>query len=733
MALDKVVYVDGETVIYADNLNDIQDEIISNAGKIAENTGDIEDNADDISALQTTATAQGEAISALQSGKVDKVSGKGLSTNDYDNTEKGKVTQAVADIGALQIASAEHTSAISSLQNTKVDKETGKGLSTNDYTTAEKAIVGNVTANLATKVDKVTGKGLSTNDFTNADKDALDNIKTTDTTLAVPGKAADAKAVGDAIDGAVEQIDAQKANVNGYYIDLTSGGAEQLVTDIGVLDKVPYNFRNSGGGADVDTRVDETVVGGTIVWNQIVNTTDTSCTVQSGHVYFSRISGTDSVSQSSGTAFAVDGSADNVIDLTLMLGSDVANYIYGLEQSTAGAGVVWFRRLFPKPYYAYNAGTLESVQTSAHETTGFNQWDEAWEIGQYNDSGEKATANNRIRSVNAISVVAGQTYYFKNASWVFMYSSDGTFLQKAQPVNGLITIPTNVSSIRFMCSTGYGTTYNHDICINLSWDGSRNGEYEPYVKHTYPLDDSLVLRGVPKLDANDRLYFDGDVYAADGTVTRRYGIVDLGTLTWSYDTNNTRFMTTNLNTLVKAPASASIKANFINTKYPAKSFSGTNGYTDKESAFAATGNFFIKDSAYTDAAAFKTAMSGVYLIYELATPTTETADAFVSPQIVDDFGTERYADAAFESGDRDFEVPVGHDSLYQANLKGKLESAPNNPASDGDYIMRRTNGQNAYVSLAQATKLPDPPTNNGTYALKATVSGGTATLAWVSE
>lgn len=35
MALDKVDYVDGETVIYADNLNDIQDEIIANAADIA--------------------------------------------------------------------------------------------------------------------------------------------------------------------------------------------------------------------------------------------------------------------------------------------------------------------------------------------------------------------------------------------------------------------------------------------------------------------------------------------------------------------------------------------------------------------------------------------------------------------------------------------------------------------------------------------------------------------------
>ena len=54
----------------------------------------------------------------------------------------------------------------------KVDKVTGKGLSTNDYTNADKTAVGTI----GDKVDKVSGKGLSTNDFTNAYKTKVDNI-----------------------------------------------------------------------------------------------------------------------------------------------------------------------------------------------------------------------------------------------------------------------------------------------------------------------------------------------------------------------------------------------------------------------------------------------------------------------------------------------------------------------------------------------------------------------------
>ena len=59
----------------------------------------------------------------------------------------------------------------------KVDKVTGKGLSTNDFTDAYKSSIDtledNVTVLGSSKVDKVTGKGLSTNDFTTALKNQV--------------------------------------------------------------------------------------------------------------------------------------------------------------------------------------------------------------------------------------------------------------------------------------------------------------------------------------------------------------------------------------------------------------------------------------------------------------------------------------------------------------------------------------------------------------------------------
>lgn len=67
-----------------------------------------------------------------------------------------------------------------------------------------------------------------------------------------------------------------------------------------------------------------------------------------------------------------------------------------------------------------------------------------------------------------------------------------------------------------------------------------------------------------------------------------------------------------------------------------------------------------------------------------------------------------------------------------ANLRAKLEMAPDSPDGDGDYIVRQTNGTNEYVPLVIPQELPDLPSDNGTYKLQVVVSGNTKTLSWVS-
>lgn len=80
--------------------------------------------------------------------KVDKVTGKGLSTEDFTTAEKNKLANLEnTTVDAALDATSENpvqNSTIYSALNGKVDKVNGKGLSTEDFTTAEKSKLANL-------------------------------------------------------------------------------------------------------------------------------------------------------------------------------------------------------------------------------------------------------------------------------------------------------------------------------------------------------------------------------------------------------------------------------------------------------------------------------------------------------------------------------------------------------------------------------------------------------------
>lgn len=601
----------------------------------------------------------------------------------------------------------------------------------------------------------------------------------------------------DVLDGAAGEVTraelasalAAKADISGSYDSMSVGNAKQLVATVGVTDRVPYNFRTSGGSADVGDRASDKIVGGTLVWNQMlengnmdsdsfrtkwhctvalndhvatITPTDVSGTTQYnnqlaltataapvvGHVYFATADYYPAHSKSIRIAcFGHEGSsgsdfnppsiqveagrwntcqlvvkptntnstfrsaffvwlamnadlgysltdADQIrrvmlIDLTQMFGSAIADYVYGLEQANAGAGAAWFRKLFPKSYYACNAGELMSVRVSAHETVGFNAYDHA--TGKAKLIGG---AQYQITGAYTALSLNGETVT-PNANGVFTPSESGN-----------LTVTGGDS----------GTT-----CVHLVWSGYRNGEYEPYKKHTYALDSGVTLRGVPTLDSSSNLCFDGDTYESCGEVTRRYGLIDLGTLHWAYlqESWGNSFYSNSLQSTIKNNC-----INMICSKYKTGSWAQR---TEDQILVSVAKQIRIIDSRYNDADALSAALSGVYFVYELENPSCEAADPYQNPQIVDDFGTEEYIDT------RDVAIPVGHETFYAANLRDKLQNAPNNPDANGDYILRRRGSENSYVPLEEVKELPDAPTADGTYSLRVTISNGVAAYSWVSE
>ena len=434
------------------------------------------------------------------------------------------------------------------------------------------------------------------------------------------------------------------------------------------------------------------------------------------------------------------------IDLTQMFGTAVADYIYGLEQATAGAGVAFFRSLFPQPYYEYNAGELLSVEgLQSHKTVEFNLFDEDTVLSGYG-AVKQSDGSWYIETASSFLYVLawkndigyqGQvcvTYEYKYNSptsagvrFTVYYTDGSVFQQYVSPTTSYAqaTFVTNGSKIVDRIAFTYGSssvsTWLKNICINLS-DPIKNGTYEPYVGHSYALDSSLTLRGVPKLVSN-KLQYDGDIYKADGTVTRRYGIVDLGTLAWVYRNDNVTYFYTDVTSL-----GIKYEGEFTANKYPmlcSKYNTVTRGNivndpkkigicTDGATSLLQVTQLQVYDPAYTDAATFKTAMSGVYLVYELATPTTETADPYTELQTLDEGGTEEYVTTGI--------VPVGHNTKYLVDQVKKLDGLP----SDFSTLIAPT--ESAMVATRNYTTGDMLIVNNVLYKVTANIAnGGTIT------
>ena len=55
--------------------------------------------------------------------------------------------------------------------------------------------------------------------------------------------------------------------------------------------------------------------------------------------------------------------------------------------------------------------------------------------------------------------------------------------------------------------------------ISISWMAlKRNNGIEEPMSSILSVDNDVILRGIPKLDVNNKLYYDGDIYSSDGKV-----------------------------------------------------------------------------------------------------------------------------------------------------------------------------------------------------------------------
>ena len=175
------------------------------------------------------------------------------------------------------------------------------------------------------------------------------------------------------------------------------------------------------------------------------------------------------------------------------------------------------------------------------------------------------------------------------------------------------------------------------------------------------------------LDANNKLCADGDIYKADGSITRKYGIVQITTdnmVSEYLDSANNQWLASVVLSNSKKPADINTRGNCICNIMPVRTqnvlfnFGGT-----AICIISSSGNARFTIAGVTTFADMQTWVTNhpLYLVYELATPTTESANAYQNPQRAFIDGTEEFIDAGVTAGTRDVSIPVGNNTTYQLN------------------------------------------------------------------
>lgn len=358
-------------------------------------------------------------------------------------------------------------------------------------------------------------------------------------------------------------------------------------------------------------------------------------------------------------------------DLTAMFGA-------GNEPST----VAEFEAMYPNAYYDYDAGSLLNVNIEGVKTVGFNQWDGDWELGEIQYStGADSQNSNYWRSKNYIPIFPNTTYfaYSPTASGKYIrarfYDANkeyvgGDYASGTGQTGTAFTTPAGAYFMRFVPSVA--DIPNHDVCINIS-DTDRNGTYEPHWTSSRSIAAETYFPSGMK--SAGTAY---DELQRDKAVTR-IGAVDLGTLTWEYIESSIQgagwyFKGSGADGIKLTEGYWSDVPNLKCVKYDAGKLgsvvSNPIDMTITVSNWQA-GVIMVKDSTYTDAATFKTAMDGVMFCYELATP-TETA---ISPALSLNYkvgagSTEQVM--VDETADAPQTAPVPMKVSYPANIVSRI-------------------------------------------------------------
>ena len=225
--------------------------------------------------------------------------------------------------------------------------------------------------------------------------------------------------------------------------------------------------------------------------------------------------------------------ASRAYDLTQALGSQVADYLYSIEQATTGAGVALFKALVSAQDESHETGRLVSTVYEAVNSEGKNQIKSATSTGTTSlyqplinavvNRWEPSTqyvlsfVASASCKVYVPLTIAGTAQYFNVSAG---YNALG-FSTKDNVDD--INQDTPLVILRLNSSISTGINFSE---VQLE-KGSTATAYSPFFTDSLLLPTSVTLRGILKVD-NNNLVVDGDEYDPEtGDIERRYNTKEL--------------------------------------------------------------------------------------------------------------------------------------------------------------------------------------------------------------
>ena len=193
--------------------------------------------------------------------------------------------------------------------------------------------------------------------------------------------------------------------------------------------------------------------------------------------------------------------------------------------------------------------------------------------------------------------------------------------------------------------------------------------YAPYHSNVYPIPETIrALPGYGWSAGTARNYVDYE--------NKRYvqcvQSVDLGTLSWVAGVGGKVSFQTSQVTGQKLTKNYSVPPNIICSKYSTKTQNELWGHINVTGITAdanTDGYIDVNDTSYTDATAFKQAMSGVILYYELASPIVTDISTLIDDDFLRNIEIEVKGSITFKNSNGDsYRIPVPNEEEYIVKL-----------------------------------------------------------------